>query len=138
MKKKLSLFVLGTLLLSGCAAASSSSSTPSDTSTQSTSVRITAEQAKAMMNEQGEYTLLDVRTQQEYDEEHIEGAMLIPNAELAQRAEAELPNKDMLIIVYCRSGGRSAMAAQTLLGLGYTNVYDIGGITSWPYGTVKP
>ena len=81
--------------------------------------------------------LLDVRTQTEYGQGHIEGAVLIPNTELSRRAPAELPNKDALIILYCRSGNRSATAARELADLGYTRVYDLGGIIDWPYDIVS-
>ena len=79
------------------------------------------------------YTLLDVRTQQEYDEKHIAGAYLIPDYEIESRAEKELPDKDALILVYCRSGSRSKKASQKLAELGYTNVKDFGGINTWRY-----
>ena len=81
--------------------------------------------------------LLDVRTQEEYAAGHIENAILIPNTELAGRAPAELPDKDALIILYCRSGNRSATAARDLADLGYTRVYDLGGIIDWPYEVVS-
>lgn len=80
--------------------------------------------------------LLDVRTPEEYAEGHIEGALLLPHTELAARANAELPNTEIPIFVYCRSGNRSKTASLQLLGMGYTEVYDFGGINSWPYGTV--
>jgi len=97
---------------------------------------ISADAAYQMMSESSDYTLLDVRTQSEYDSGHIEGAALMPYDEIANRAQAELPDKSAVIIVYCRSGSRSSTAAATLAGMGYTNVYDMGGITSWTYGTV--
>jgi rhodanese-related sulfurtransferase len=81
--------------------------------------------------------LLDVRTQAEYDQGHIAGAVLIPNTELSRRAPAELPDKDALIILYCRSGNRSATATRELADLGYSRVYDLGGIIDWPYDIVS-
>lgn len=99
--------------------------------------RISAEQAKTLMDSGGPYILLDVRTEGEFREERINGAMLIPVAEIEKRAEKELPDKDALILVYCRSGGRSASAANKLVSMGYTNVVDFGGITNWPYETTK-
>ncbi len=98
--------------------------------------KISAEQAKAMMDEGGDYVLLDVRTQAEYDEQHIEDALLIPDTEIVARAEGELPNLNAVVLVYCRSGRRSANAARELLDMGYTQVYDFGGIIDWPYETV--
>ena len=100
------------------------------------STKITAEEAKRIMADTQAYTLVDVRSEDEYDEAHIEGAVLIPLDTLAERAGAELPDLDAAVLVYCRSGVRSAKAAETLAGLGYTKVYDIGGINDWPYGTV--
>jgi len=89
-----------------------------------------------IMSEEEEYILLDVRTEEEYAEAHIEGAGLLPYDEIADRAEAELPDKDAVILVYCKSGGRSEIAAKTLAGMGYSKVYDFGGINDWPYETV--
>jgi len=82
-----------------------------------------------------EYILLDVRTDQEFNEGHIGGAMLIPDYEIAVRAEQELPDKNALILIYCRSGRRSANIANELLEMGYLRVYDFGGIIDWPYET---
>ena len=99
--------------------------------------KISAEQAKNMMNENDEYILLDVRTDEEFNEKRIADAILIPDYETTDRAETELANKDALILVYCRSGRRSAIAANELLELGYTNVFDFGGIIDWPYDTIS-
>ena len=99
--------------------------------------KISAEQAKAKMEEGKPYVLLDVRTEREYKEQRIAGAILIPDSEIGVRAAAMLPDKDILILVYCRSGNRSANAARRMVGMGYTNVYDFGGIVDWPYGTVR-
>ena len=74
---------------------------------------------------------------EEFAEGHIEDAILIPEYEIADRAEAELPDKDALILVYCRSGRRSKIAAEELVKLGYTDVREFGGIIDWPYETVK-
>ena len=101
------------------------------------SVRISAEEARQMMQETSSYILLDVRSESEFREQRIEGAVLIPNDELSARADAELPDKNTPIIVYCRSGARSAQAAESLVQMGYTNVFDMGGIINWPYETVS-
>lgn len=98
---------------------------------------ISAEKAKEIMDETQNFTILDVRTQEEYDEGHIENAYLIPDYELSDRAEVELPDKDALILVYCRSGRRSKASAELLASLGYTNVKDFGGIIDWKYEIVK-
>ncbi len=94
---------------------------------------INAEEAKRMMDEGESYILLDVRTQSEYDEGHIPGAILIPDTEIKDRAEGELMDKAAVILVYCRSGRRSKVAAQALADLGYTGIYEFGGIIDWPY-----
>ena len=95
--------------------------------------RITPESAHAMMAQLSGYILLDVRTQPEYDNERIPGAVLIPHTEIDLRAGTELPNKDQVIFVYCQAGIRSEIAARALVDLGYSNVYDFGGINDWPY-----
>ena len=99
--------------------------------------KISAAEAKKMMDSGEEYLLLDVRTDTEFAESHIAGAVLIPDYEITARAESALPDKSALILVYCRSGRRSANVAHTLVGMGYTNVYNFGGIIDWPYGTVS-
>lgn len=96
-------------------------------------MNITAEEAKALMDSEEGYVILDVRTQAEYDEGHIPGAVVIPDTEIEARAEEELPDKDQLILVYCRSGRRSKNAAGILAELGYTNIREFGGILDWPY-----
>ena len=99
--------------------------------------KISAGEAYEMIRVTDEYILLDVRTDEEYKEKHIKGAVLIPDDEIGSRAETELPDKNALILIYCRSGRRSANAANELIGMGYTNVYDFGGIIDWPYDTVS-
>jgi rhodanese-related sulfurtransferase len=94
---------------------------------------ITSEQAYELMNTKNDYIILDVREQEEYDESHISNALLIPYQTINNDIFNTLTNKDQLILVYCRSGRRSAIAAQTLVDLGYTNVKDFGGIIDWPY-----
>ena len=99
--------------------------------------QITAQEAKAIMDKESDYIIIDARTDEEFAEGHIEGAILIPEYEIAQRAEKELPDKDALILVYCRSGRRSKIASDELVNLGYTNVKEFGGIIDWPYEVVK-
>ena len=98
--------------------------------------KISSAEAKTMMDD-GDVNILDVRTEAEYAEAHVPGAMLLPDSEVGGRAADLLPDKNSVILVYCRSGGRSARAARELVGMGYTNVYDFGGIIDWPYDTVK-
>jgi len=98
-------------------------------------VNITAEEAKQIMDSEEGYIILDVRTQEEYDEGHIPGAIVISHEEIAEKAEEVLTDKDQLILVYCRSGRRSKIAAEALVELGYTNIKEFGGIIDWPYET---
>ena len=98
-------------------------------------VNITAAEAKRIMDSEEGYIILDVRTQEEYDEGHIPGAIVISHEEIAEKAEDVLTDKDQLILVYCRSGRRSKIAAEALMELGYTNIKEFGGIIDWPYET---
>lgn len=96
-------------------------------------MNITAQQAKEIMDSREGYIILDTRTQEEYDESHIPGAILIPYDEILEKAEDVLTDKDQLMLVYCRSGRRSKLAAQDLQTLGYTNIKEFGGIIDWKY-----
>ena len=98
-------------------------------------LNITAEEAKEIMDTEEGYIILDVRTQDEFDESRIPGAILIPHDEITEKAEDLLTDKDQLILVYCRSGRRSKIAAEALVELGYTNIKEFGGIIDWPYET---
>lgn len=98
--------------------------------------KISAEAAKTRLDSGDAVVLLDVRTQEEYDAGHIEGAILLPNETIADTPPDALPDKDAEILIYCRSGNRSAQAAKKLVAMGYTNVYDFGGIIDWPYDVV--
>ena len=99
--------------------------------------QITGEKAKDIMDSGVEYVLIDARTESEFAEGHIEGAILIPEYEIADKAEQKIPDKDALILVYCRSGRRSKIASEELVKLGYTNVKEFGGIIDWQYEIVK-
>ncbi len=96
-------------------------------------MNITPETAKQIMDTSKDYIILDVRTQEEFDQAHIPGAILIPNDQINDEAEHVLTDKNQLILVYCRSGRRSKMAAEELVKLGYTNIKEFGGIIDWPY-----
>ena len=96
-------------------------------------MNITAEEAKEIMDTEEGYIILDVRTQEEYDEGHIPGAIVISHEEIEEKAEGMLPDKNQLLLVYCRSGRRSKIAAEALVELGYTNIKEFGGIIDWPY-----
>lgn len=99
-------------------------------------VKISPKDAKEIMDNE-ESIVLDVRTKDEYDQGHIEGAVLLPVDEISSKAEEVLKDKKAKILVYCRSGNRSATAAKTLIKMGYENVLDFGGIIDWPYEIVK-
>jgi len=101
-------------------------------------MNITAEEAKKIMDSEEGYIILDVRTQEEYDEGHIPGAIVISHEEITEKAEDVLTDKEQLILVYCRSGRRSKIAAEALVQLGYTNIREFGGIIDWPYEVEVP
>ncbi|MBE7056399.1 MAG: rhodanese-like domain-containing protein [Ruminococcaceae bacterium] len=98
---------------------------------------ITAEDAKEIMDTETDYIILDVREQDEYDVGHIPGAILIPYTEIENQAALKLPDKDTLLLIYCRSGRRSKIAAEALVELGYSNIKEFGGIIDWPYEIEK-
>ena len=100
-------------------------------------VQISQDEAKRIMDTEVGYVIVDARTESEYAEGHINGAILIPEYEVAEKAESLIEDKSTLILVYCRSGRRSKIAAEELVKLGYTNVKEFGGIIDWKYGTVK-
>ena len=123
--KRIIPFLLSILLLTGCSGGTSDGSYE----------QITQEAAKEMMDTQ-EVIVLDVREQSEYDSGHIPGAVLLPVGSIDEEtAAAVIPEKDSTVLVYCRSGNRSKTASSTLAGLGYTNIYEFGGINTWPYET---
>ena len=125
--KKIIPFLMALLLLAGCGAQSE----------ESTYRQINAEEAAAMMEEESGYIILDVRTAQEYSEKHIPGAINIPNETIGTEDIPELPDKEQLILVYCRSGNRSKQASEKLVKLGYTNIVEFGGINDWTGETVS-
>ncbi|WP_312699740.1 rhodanese-like domain-containing protein [Sedimentibacter sp.] len=125
------MFIISTMTLTGC-----NNSVNNIDVNKTEYIRISAEEAKAIIDSE-DVIILDVRTQEEFDSGHIENAVLLPITEITDNAEGILPDKDAKILVYCRSGNRSATAARELIRMGYTNVYDFGGINTWPYETVK-
>lgn len=124
--KKWIFLLLAALLLSACGQTEEKGG-------EEVYMNITAEEAKRIMDTREGYIILDVRTQEEYDQGHIPGAILIPNTEIEEKAEEILTDKDQLILVYCRSGRRSKLASEILVELGYTNIREFGGIIDWPY-----
>ena len=99
--------------------------------------QISQNEAKEMMKKDDGHIIVDVRRQDEYDEGHIPGAILIPNESIGTERPEELPDLDQIILVYCRSGRRSKGAAQKLFNMGYTHVYEFGGIIDWTGDIVK-
>lgn len=108
-----------------------------ETTMKNTYEQITPAEAKGIMDTEQNYIILDVRTEEEFAEGHIAGAILIPDYEITEKAESVLMDKDQQILVYCRSGRRSKNAASQLVGLGYSNVKEFGGIIDWPYEITK-
>ena len=111
------------LLLSGCAA---------QAQREQSYRQINMDEAIAMMEAENDYIILDVRTPEEFSEKHIPGAINVANETIGSEEIPELPDKDQLILVYCRSGNRSKQASEKLVALGYTNIVEFGGINDWP------
>lgn len=123
MKRIIPLLQLPVLILTGCTAPKASASSYRQVSMQ---------EAIEIMASENKYIILDVRTIAEYESGHIPGAICVPNETIASTEFPELPDKNQLILVYCRSGNRSKQAAGRLAKIGYTNVVEFGGINSWP------
>ena len=128
--KKLFFLLLAVMLLTACGL-------NNENSKEVAYMNITVQEAKNIMDREEGYIILDVRTQEEYDQGHIPGAIVISHEEIAEEAEEVLTDKNQLIPVYCRSGRRSKLAAETLVALGYTNIKEFGGIIDWPYEVEK-
>ena len=124
--KKLLFLLLAVVMLTACGQAT-------ENGKEAVYVNITAEEAKVIMESEEGYIILDVREQDEFDAGHIPGAILIPYTQIDEKAKDMLPDKDQLILVYCRSGRRSKIAADSLVELGYTNIKEFDGIIDWPY-----
>ena len=124
--KKLVFLLLAVMLLTACGQ-------DKENDQGAVYVNITAEEAKRIMDSEEDYIILDVRTREEYDEGHIPGATQISHEEITEKAAEVLTDKDQLILVYCRSGRRSKLAAEALVELGYTNIKEFGGIIDWTY-----
>ena len=125
--KKIFPLILLSLLLTACG----------DKESSTEYRQISVSEAADMMQAETDYILLDVRTRTEFEEKHIPGAICVPNETIGSEPPEELPDKDQLILVYCRSGNRSKQAAQKLADLGYTNIVEFGGINDWTGETVS-
>ena len=125
----IALLFAGLLLMTGC------SPEPQQDNTYR---QISQEKAKEMMDTM-DVIILDVREQSEYDSAHIPNAVLLPVGSITEAtAAAVIPSKDSVVLVYCRSGNRSKTASEALAALGYTAIYEFGGINTWPYSVVEP
>lgn len=132
MKIVIITMILFGLIVTGCTSEKSESSVTSEKATLPVSVKITAEEAKNMMDS-SEVLVVDVRTKEEYESGHVPGAILLPLADLQSGDFSLLTDKNETLLLYCRSGNRSGQAAKLLTNEGYTNVYDFGGIIDWSY-----
>jgi len=128
MMRKWIPMMLSLLLVAGCGAPEAQEAGYS---------QITAKEAAAMMEEESGYIILDVRTPEEFADRHIPGAINIPNETIGTEEIPELPDKEQLVMVYCRSGNRSKQASEKLVALGYTNIVEFGGINDWTGETVS-
>ena len=141
MNKKIILtvtvIILTAAVLAGCIQKTNKEQTEATQVNIGTYYQISQDEAKRIMDEESDYIIVDAREQSEYDEGHIKGAIVIPYTEIKQKAEELLPNKTQLILVYCRSGRRSKIAAQSLANIGYKNVKEFGGIIDWQYEIEK-
>ena len=126
--KRLVPFLLSFLLLAGCAA---------PVEPEASYRQISMEEAIAIMESESDYIILDVRTAEEFADKHIPDAINIPNETIGTEDIPELPDKEQLTLVYCRSGNRSKQASDKLANLGYTNIVEFGGINDWPGETVS-
>ena len=125
--KKYMMIILGVFMMLGLTGCSS----------EETYKQISMDEAVVMMEEETDYIILDVRTPEEFAEKHIPGAINVPNETIKSKKISELPREDQLILVYCRSGNRSKQASDKLAKMGYTNVYEFGGINDWTGETVS-
>ena len=138
LKYRFLFLLIPLLVLASCGTVETSAPAAEDTSIEAepSYQTISSDDAKKMMDEDSAVIILDVRTKDEFDTGHIEGAILIPDDKIEEKAEEILTDKSAVILVYCRSGRRSALASASLAQLGYTNVYDFGGIIDWNYDVV--
>ena len=123
MKRLAFILIAAVILLTGCSIGGTGNSASYH--------QITQEEAKEMMTKDDGHIIVDVRRQDEYDEGHIPGAVLIPNESITDKQPEQLPDLNQVILIYCRSGRRSKEASQKLADMGYTNVYEFGGINTW-------
>ena len=131
--KKLFALLMFLLVLTGC----TSIAQPSPAEVQPAYRQVSMNEAIEIMERETNYIILDVRTPYEFASKRIPGAINIPNETIGTNEIPQLPDKDQLILVYCRSGNRSKQASEKLAELGYTNIVEFGGINDWPGDTVS-
>lgn len=129
--------ILATIMVMGFTGCNNKNTVQSSVVNEIGYTQISMDEAVSMMEEETDYIILDVRTPEEFAEKHIPNAINIPNETIGDDAIPELPREDQLILVYCRSGNRSKQASEKLAALGYTNVYEFGGINDWMGEVVK-
>ena len=138
MKQRLSALLLVFILcITGCKANSTAVSDKISPTKVNGYTQISQDEAKDMMARDDGHIIVDVRRQDEYDAGHIPGAIIIPNEDINTEQPKELPDLDQIILVYCRSGRRSKEASEKLAKMGYTNIYEFGGIITWTGETTK-
>jgi len=124
MKRIIPIILILIFVLSGC-------SSVKEEQNMAAYKQISQEEAKEMMGRDDGHIIVDVRRQDEYDAGHIPGAILIPNESIGSEAPVALPDYDQIILIYCRTGNRSKQASEKLAAMGYTNIYEFGGINTW-------
>ncbi len=137
MNRLSALLLLFIICLTGCSGNALPHTSVSEASQGLKYKQINQEEAQEMMAKDDGHIIVDVRRQDEYDAGHIPGAILIPNESIEKDRPKELPDLDQIILIYCRSGRRSKEASEKLANMGYTNIYEFGGIITWPGETVK-
>ena len=137
MKRISALLLLFILCLTGCFGKPTVQTSVSETVQGLKYKQISQEEAQEMMAKEDGHVIVDVRRQDEYDAGHIPGAILIPYESIDKERPSELPDLDQIILVYCRSGRRSKEASEKLARMGYTKVYEFGGIITWPGETTR-
>lgn len=128
--------LLAAVLLAGCVRVPAENMS-SEKPPKATSQKLDQGTAQENLEANEDILLIDVRTPEEFEEKHIPNSILLPDYDIDKLAPEMLPDKDAQIYLYCRSGNRSSMAAAKLADMGYTQVYDIGGIIDWKYETIS-
>lgn len=140
MKRILTILLIATVMITGCAVqtqVTTLQSTTVESQEKAEYIKITAQEAKGIMDTEENVAIVDVRTEEEFKQGYIPNAILIPDTQIRSLAPDLLPDFDQTILVYCRSGNRSRAASRILIDMGYAKVLDFGGILDWPFEIVK-